>query len=577
MIDFLHPVVFFLISSLLLLILPSKITRSTVLLLFPLFLLFYLFGLEEGEYWLVKFADNELLLGKVDRLSLGFAYAFAVITFLVNLYGLHIEDKSYHLGTQLYQASSFGVVFAGDWLTFFGFWELMAIGGLLIVLNGKKKRSLDAAFRYLILHLLGGTLLFAGLLMSTDYTQSIRVSESFELSLASFLILVGFLLNAACPPLHGWLPDAYPEAKPEGTVVLSAFTTKVAVYALARVFPGLELLVWLGVIMALYGIFYAILENNLRRLLSYHVISQVGYMVCGIGLGTFTSINGAVAHAFSNILHKSLLLMAVGSVIYATGREEMWEFKNIRIFKTLRFSLWIYMVGAFSISGVPFFAGFSTKTVLMFASAELHRPVVNTLLHLASLGTFLSIALKLPYGTWLGKERGFVTVKIPKNMSISMVLLSFLCVMVGVYPPLLYATLPYPMGFDPYNPYNVITTLQLFAFSFFAFFMLKDRFSFDAKINLDVDWFYRKFGTLFFLISHNKYNLRLRIQSFIADLVNRVITLSQNPVQNYRILIKRVEYLPRNFDPPKKAYDISLGIGAFLGIYGLIALIFLLF
>jgi multicomponent Na+:H+ antiporter subunit D len=237
--------------------------------------------------------------------------------------------------------------------------------------------------------------------------------------LSAWLILAGMVTNAAVPPLHAWLSDAYPRASVFGTVFLAAFTTKAAVYALARAFPGVELLVWAGTIMALFGVVYAVLENDIRRLLAYHIISQVGYMVAGVGLGTALALNGTAAHAFSHIFYKGLLMMSAGAVIYATGRGKLTELGQLA--GPLRWTLILMMIGAFSISGVPFFNGFVSKSMVVSAAAYADRAPIELLLLVASMGTFLHTGLKLPWFTFFGKDQGARVLRpVPVSMYVAM-------------------------------------------------------------------------------------------------------------------------------------------------------------
>src|SRR5512145_3515878 len=187
---------------------------------------------------------------------------------------------------------------------------------------------------------------------------------------------------------------------------MTAFTTKTAVYALLRGYGGHpnEVIMWLGAAMAVYGVVYAVLENDARRLLAYHIISQVGYMVCGVGLGTEMALNGTTAHAFSHILYKALLFMGAGAVLEVTGRRNLSEMGGL--YKTMPATLSLYMIGAFAISAVPLFSGFVSKSMVVSAAGESHLQAIFLLLTLASAGTFLHTGLKLPYYMFFAKDSG---------------------------------------------------------------------------------------------------------------------------------------------------------------------------
>jgi len=314
------------------------------------------------------------------------------------------------------------------------------------------------------------------------------------------LVLIGFILNAAVPPLHAWLPDAYGEGTFNGSVFLCAFTTKTAVYALCRGFPGMEILVPLGVAMALYGVVYAVLENDCRRLLAYHIISQVGYMVAGVGLGTELAINGACAHAFAHILYKGLLFMGCGAVLHQTGES---KFTNLGgLWEKMPWTFAFTLVGGLSISAFPLFSGFVSKSMIVAAGFEEHKLWVGYLLMLASVGTFLHTGLKVPYFIWFGKRRCSETTwqrasEPPWNMNVAMAITSVLCIFIGCYTPYLYGKLPFKVEYEPYTAYHVSETLQLLLFTAVGFFLLIKKLEPEATISLDTDWFYRKGGRAF--------------------------------------------------------------------------------
>ena len=324
---------------------------------------------------------------------------------------------------------------------------------------------------------------------------------------ATYLVMVGFILNAAVPPLHAWLPDAYGEATFNGSVFMCAFTTKTAVYALCRGFAGTEILVPLGVIMALYGVVYAVLENDCRRLLAYHIISQVGYMVAGVGLGTEMAINGACAHAFAHILYKGLLFMGCGSVLYMTGESKFTELGGL--WKKMPWTFVFTLIGGLSISAFPLFSGFVSKSMIVSAGFEEKKLWVGFLLMLASSGTFLHTGLKVPYFIWFGKNQPRKEVvdraaEPPVNMMAAMAIASFLCIFIGCYTHYLYKMLPYPeeaMKYIPYNAYHIFETLQILLFTGLGFFLLLKKLTPEPTISLDLDWFYRMGGRVFYWVA----------------------------------------------------------------------------
>jgi multicomponent Na+:H+ antiporter subunit D len=412
------------------------------------------------------------------------------------VFALHVRRPGEHAAVLAYAGGAIGVTLAGDWIAAFVFWELMTATSVAVVWNGESERAGPAGFRYLLMHVLGGSLLFAGIMMHAaagggmsfdDWSTTWRAGWS----VPAALMLAGVAINAAIPPLHAWLTDAYPEASVTGTVFLSAFTTKTAVYLLIRAFPGSDLLLCAGVVMALYGVVYAVLENDIRRLLAYHIISQVGYMVAGVGMGTSMSLNGAAAHAFCHILYKALLLMGAGAVIAATGRRKLTDLGGLA--RRMPAVTALYMIGALSISGFPLFNGFVSKSVIVSAAAEGGWPAAELLLTLASVGTFLHTGLKLPYFTFFGPDRGIATGPLPRNMILAMGLAATLCIALGVFPGWLYARLPFhPFEYHPYSADHVIGTAQLLLGTAAGFWLLRRKLAGEPTISTDVDALYRR-------------------------------------------------------------------------------------
>jgi multicomponent Na+:H+ antiporter subunit D len=448
--------------------------------------------MEPGTYGVVRFLGQDLVFGRVDQLSLVFSYVFSLLALIGMIYALHVKDDAQHAAALTYAGSALGATFAGDFLSLFLFWELMALSAVLIVWLHRQPAAVAAGFRYLLVHVFGGLCLLAGVAMHWSQTGSLAFDNLLPTagSAAFNLILVAFLVNAAVPPFGAWLPDAYPEASPTGAVFLTAFTTKTAVYALIRGFAGTEILVWWGAAMAVYGVVYAVLENDARRLLAYHIISQVGYMVCGVGIGTELALNGATAHAFAHILYKAVLFMGAGAVLAVTGRRKLSEMGGF--YKTMPVTLGLYMVGAFAISAVPLFSGFVSKSMVVSSAGESHRAAIFLVLTLASSGTFLHTGLKLPYYMFFGRDSGLRPKEPPGNMLVAMGIGAGACILLGVFPALLYSQLPFPVEYAPYTARHVLGTIGLLAFTAVGFFLLLKHLDPEPVVSLDTDWFYRR-------------------------------------------------------------------------------------
>ena len=494
MIEWIHPAALFFIAAALLLFVKGK-AKPIILLGVPVLGFLSLLMISEGSHGTVAFMGQQLVFGRVDRLSLAFGYVFTIITLIGMIFSLHLKHEREHIAAFLYAGSALGVTFAGDFFTLFLFWEIMAFSSVFLILFRGDKASSAAGIRYLMVHTTGGLCLLGGIVIYAAGGGGIAFNKLPHEGLGPTLILIGFLLNAAVPPLHAWLPDAYPEATITGIVFLSAFTTKTAVYVLVRGFPGTQILIILGVAMTLYGVIYAMLENNIRRLLAYHIISQVGYMVAAVGIGTELALNGAVAHAYAHIIYKGLLMMGMSSVVFMTGRRKATELGGL--YRTMPWTFLLFMIGGFSISGVPLLSGFISKSMVVSAAAETNQTWAFLLLTVASAGTFLSTTLKLPYAVFLGEDKQIPAKDPPKNMLFAMGLAAFICILLGVWPTLLYRLLPFPVEYHPYNLGHLVESLQILCATALGFILFLNRVHLQNTISLDTDWFYRKGAAAF--------------------------------------------------------------------------------
>jgi multicomponent Na+:H+ antiporter subunit D len=486
-----HPSFVLILGSLVIPFLKGH-ARKVYLVALPLVVLAIILNLAPGTYGTVPLLNFELTLGRVDALSLVFANVFGIILVIGAIYALHVDEALQHVAGYIYAGSALGVILAGDLVSLYVFWEMMVFSSVWLIWCRRSEISWAAGWRYTLVHAAGGVLLLGGIILYYLETGTTAFEPIQDVGLAFYLILIGFMINAAVPPLHAWLTDAYPEATITGAILLSAFTTKTAVYTLIRGYPGTEILVGFGVVMALYGVVYAVLANDIRRLLAYHIVSQVGYMVAGVGLGTAMALNGAASHAFAHILYKALLFMGAGAVIHMTGRSKLTELGGIYKYMPLTFLL--YMVGGFAISAFPLTSGFVTKTMIVESAAREGIAWVWLLLSLASAGTFLHTGLKLPYFTFLGQDSGLRPQEAPTNMLIAMGIAAFLCIFIGVYPQWVYSMMPTPVDYNAYTAGHILWELQLLLFTGLAFFMLLKHAGGEAKISLDTDWFYRRLG-----------------------------------------------------------------------------------
>ena len=487
--SFLIPAFIFFIGALLLLAVNGK-AKQILILAVPVIAFFYIARLSPDATLAIPFLQYDLNFLHVDKLSKVFGYIFCIAAFGSFLFALHIEGKLEHLSALIYVGSALGVVFAGDFFSLYIFWEFMAVASVMLIWSRRTKKALDAGYRYVLVHIVGGLVLLAGILLHVHNTGSLEVGRIQTHDIASWLILIGFMLNAAVPPLSAWLSDAYPEGTATGSVFLSAFTTKTAVYTMIRVFPGWEILIWLGALMTIYGIIYAIMENDSRKILAYSIINQVGFMVCGIGIGTTMAINGAAAHAFAHIIYKGLLWMAAGSVLYMTGKTKCTDLGGL--YKTMPLTLICCCIAAASISAFPLTSGFTTKTMILQAATTQHLTIIYFILEAASAGVFLHAGIKFPYFVFFAKDNGLRAADPKPNMQCAMIFFAFLCIAIGIYPEPLYNILPYPVEYHAYTGLHVVRMLQLLLFSGLAFFVFLKLLKRTETITLDTDWIYRK-------------------------------------------------------------------------------------
>lgn len=486
-----HPGLMLILGALLLPWLHGKL-RSVAIVALPLLALGLVWQVPDGVAWQVRFLDYTISPLQGDKLSRLFATIFALMAAGGGLFALGQTSRVEVPAAFVYAGSAIGVALAGDLVTVFAFWELMAVGSTLVLWSTATPASWRAAQRYLMIHLLGGVILFAGVTGHVVQTGSVAFTAMSLDSPAHWLVLAGFLVNAGAPPLSAWLPDAYPEASWSGTVFLSAFTTKTAVYALIRGFPGTELLVWVGLFMVFYGIIYALLENDMRRILAYSIVNQVGFMITGIGIGTEMALNGAAAHAFTHIIYKALLLMSAGSVLAMTDRRKCSELGGL--FHSMPVTTLCGTIGALAISSFPLTSGFISKSMISQAATDEHLLAVWLFLAAASAGVFLHAGIKFPWFVFFQKDSGLRPPDPPAPMRWAMFLFAFLCIALGVWPEPLYRLLPYAVRYVPYTGAHVVTQLQLLLFSGLAFFVMLPMLKRTLTITLDTDWFYRRFA-----------------------------------------------------------------------------------
>jgi multicomponent Na+:H+ antiporter subunit D len=488
MFELIPPAIFMIVAALL--IGPARgHLRSAIVLAAPLVTLWFIWQVPDGVAYDVGFLDYRIEPLEGSAVRRLFATIFAIMAFVGGLFAYR-QAKWYELAAAYaYAAGAIGVSFAGDLITLFLYWELMALFSTVVVWCGGTPEARQAGIRYAIMHLLGGVILKVGIEGVVVHTGSIDIQPMLASNFDTWMMLTGILINAAAPPVSAWLADSYPNSSATGSVFLSAFTTKTAILALILLFPGESVLIGIGLFMVMYGIIYALLENDIRRILAYSIVNQVGFMVCAVGIGTQMALNGAAAHAFAHIIYKALLFMSAGVVVYRTGMNRCTEVGGL--FRTMPLTAICGIIGALAISGFPLTSGFTTKTMISQAAADESLFYVYMLLAAASAGVFLHAGIKFPWFVFFQRDSGLRPKDAPWNMGAAMVIFSVLCILLGVAPDLLYRYLPYPVDYEAYTPGKVLFYLQLLMFSGLAFFLLLPLMKRTETISLDTDWIWR--------------------------------------------------------------------------------------
>jgi len=542
MLDF-PPFLIFYLAAMLTLVVRSGMARAAIMLVAPFIGAYNLWTMAgTGTVLSMDIAGMELIIFREDKLSLLFGYLFHIAALIAITYSLHVKDRLQQVSSLLYAGSALGAVFAGDLVTLFVFWEMLALTSVFLIWARRTNSAYHSGMRYLLIQILSGLLLLMGIIIYGYQRGSLNFEYIGLDGLSSWLIFLAFGIKCAFPLAHNWLTDAYPESTPTGTVFLSAFTTKVAIYALARAFPGTELLVYIGAAMTCFPIFYAVIENDLRRVLAYSLINQLGFMVVGIGIGTSLAINGAVAHAFNDVIFKGLLFMSMGAVLHVTGRINGSDLGGL--YKTMPKTTILCIVGAASISAFPLFSGFVSKSMVMTAAIYNDYPFIWLMLLFASAGVFHHAGIKIPYFAFFAHDSGIRAKEPPTNMLIAMTIAAALCVGIGTYPAALYQLLPFEVSYTAYDATHVLAQLQLLFFSALAFVWLNLRGMYPPELrstNLDFEWVYRRLAPCGWGFLNSVYaTIRDRIEMMIADLVAMLLPTAEKLFSTNGLLSRQV-------------------------------------
>jgi len=529
--------------------------RNALIFALPVLCLFFIWSAPANYVLTLPFLGFELEPIKITTTGRLFATVFSLMALVGGIFAYKQASILELVAAFTYAGSAIGVTLSGDLITLFIFWEIMAIGSTLVIWAAHHDGAYRASIRYLMVHLFGGLLLMAGIAGHVVETGSISFEALSLNSISQYLILAGFLVNAGAPPLSAWIADAYPEASPSGSVFLSAFTTKTAVFTLLIAFPGTWLLIPIGIYMIFYGIIYALLENDMRRILAYSIVNQVGFMVTGIGLGTEMALNGAAAHAFVHIIYKGLLLMSAGAVLYRTGKRRCTDLGGL--FQTMPWTALLGIIGALAISSFPFTSGFVTKSMIAQSAADQHLIVVWLALAAASAGVFLHAGIKFPWYVFFQKDSGLRPAEAPRNMLLAMLVFALFCIGLGVYPEPLYVMLPFAVSYQPYTAAHLVAQFQLLLFAGLAFFVMLPMMKRTLTISLDFDWFYRKLLSVTDRVS----------DSLLQDINRAVTNAAQQSWQGFQSAFQASRLSKYHLASSWPTGSMVLWIGVILGGY----------
>ena len=502
-----NPGLWVILAGLLCTLLPIGHARKAFVIAAPVFaglLIFKLHGLDTGAHFggQMVFGGIELTTLRIDNLSVVWGYLFCLAGVVNGIYALHEKCRMTDSSALIYTGAAIAGVLSGDMITLFIMWELTAISSVFLIWKGGD-HAYAAGVRYLAIHVFSGVMLLAGAVMHAQANGGDFMFNHIGLdSPGGWLMLLAMGIKVGFPGLHMWMQDAYPKASITGTVILASFTTKFAVYALARGFAGTEILIWIGAIMTCFPVFFAVVENDLRRVLAYSLNNQLGFMVCGIGIGTSLALNGVVGQVFVHVIFKGLLFMSIGAVMYRTGTAKASELGGL--FRSMPYTTIFCLIGAGSIAAFPLLAAFVTKAMILAAAVEEHLYIPFLMMLFASAGVMEHSGIKVPHFTFFAHDSGRRVKEAPWNMLAAMGIAGFLCIYLALPIPgggyhALYDLMPFELdhAYKPYTWDHVVFQMQLLFAAIFAFTLLKRFKLYPAERRaeiLDADWTYRKMG-----------------------------------------------------------------------------------
>ncbi len=397
----------------------------------------------------------------LDGLSSLLLLIVNLISFMATLFSVQYLEKLYTSKLRYYSlfllmvAGMNGAVLTGDFFNLFVFLEIASIASYALVGFGCEAEELEASFKYLVIGSVASTFILFGVALFYSQFATLNMADiAFHLKqsgfdqisiVASVLILVGFFVKAALVPFHAWLPDAHPSAPAPISAMLSGVLIKaIGIYPLARLAYNIfgitplliSVLTSLGIISMMIGVLMALAQWDFKRLLAYHSISQMGYVILGLGLGTPLGILGGLFHLFNHSLFKSLLFLDSGSVEYETGTRQLEKLGQLA--KKMPVTSTSTLIASLSISGIPPFNGFWSKLVIIMACLQASRPGLALWAVLGSILTLASFS-KIQRYIFLGQGQEFDLEaakqwhEVPLLMRIPLLVLATLCLFGGIF------------------------------------------------------------------------------------------------------------------------------------------------
>lgn len=474
------------------------------------------------------------IIFRIDLLSLIFMIFAGIIFLIVSIFTtVDIKDcgreRSFYLFFMITYTATIGTLMAGDLLSFFLFFEIMTFASFALMVHERGQRVIEAGSIYIYMGILGGLSILAGILILSSYTQSyewVTLGEKFgemggvKYAAATFF-LIGFGIKAGMVPLHHWVPVIYPKAHISVNALSSGILMKVGAYGMLRLMVTVistsvtqdairsvnmmdtirilgAILIWMGILTMVVGVLAALQQENMKRMLAYHSVSQMGYVIMGIGVAAYLGYDGAmgfagsVYHMVNHGLFKGLLFMVAGVVFFRTKEKSMYNLGGL--WRKMPFAAAVCLIAVFGITGMPLFNGFISKSLLHHAILEAYEyghpsfRFAEYLFTFVSAGTAASF-IKLYSLVFLGK-----TPEKYENLrerlsfgSVAMVILAVLVVVIGLFPHFImnaflipaarsfsfspYFIESYLVGIDFFNLTDLTAMMTVYLFGFLIFFL----------------------------------------------------------------------------------------------------------